>query len=197
MKPETDVGALARLMAGDFSNQQQAFDNPPLFAHIRVCMRPLPPDFFADGLGVFLEQAYDFMLNRPYRVRVLQFIPQADKILLKNLTLANDEAFYGASRERSRLDTLTRDHLTPMAGCDMDVVWTGESYRGRIVPGKACRVIWKDQPTYLDNEFEAFGHKLYSLDRGRDLETNERIWGSIAGPFEFERTVSFADEVQS
>ena len=85
MKPETDVVALTRLMAGDFSNQQQAFENPPMFAHIRVCMRPLPADFFDEGRGVFLEQAYDFMLNQPYRVRVLQFIVDEDQILLDEI----------------------------------------------------------------------------------------------------------------
>ena len=32
---------LSQLSAG-FSNQQQAFENPPLFAHILVKLRPLP-----------------------------------------------------------------------------------------------------------------------------------------------------------
>jgi hypothetical protein len=56
-------------------------------------------------------------------------------------------------------------------------------------------VTWKGQETYLDNEFEISDTQLLSLDRGRDLETNERVWGSIAGPFNFTRIVSFADEV--
>lgn len=195
MKPETDIVALTRLMAGDFSNQQQAFENPPMFAHIRVCMRPLPVDFFEEGRGVFLEQAYDFMLNQPYRVRVLQFLPQDDQILLKNCQVTNQEDFYGASRNLDHLQQLTPDRIEIMSGCEMDVVWTGSSYKGRIVPGRACRVFRNDQETYLDNEFEVSEQKLYSLDRGRDLETDERIWGSIAGPFDFDRVTSFANEV--
>lgn len=194
--PHTDIVALTRLMAGDFCNQQQAFDNPPLYAHIRVCMRPLRADFFDEGLGVFLEQAYDFMLNQPYRVRVLQFIAQSDQILLKNCTIANPEQFYGASRDRDRLQQLTPNLVESMDGCEMDVTWTGKSYKGTIVPGRACRVLRNDQETYLDNEFEVFDRKLYSLDRGRDLETDERVWGSIAGPFDFDKIASFADEVQ-
>ncbi len=35
-----------------------------------------------------------------------------------------------------------------------------------------------------------------SLDRGRDLESGERLWGSIAGPFHFVRWGNFADEVK-
>jgi CpeT/CpcT family (DUF1001) len=50
--------------------------------------------------------------------------------------------------------------------------------------------------TYLDNSFEITEQQLISLDRGRDMETDEHIWGSIAGPFEFTQTVSFADEVK-
>lgn len=35
-----------------------------------------------------------------------------------------------------------------------------------------------------------------SHDRGRDPETDEHLWGSVAGPFEFVRWASFADEVK-
>jgi len=195
MKPETDIAALTRLMAGEFSNQQQAFENPPMYAHIRVCMRPLPADFFAEGRGLFLEQAYDFMLNQPYRVRVLQFIPQDEQILLKNCQVTDSEQWFGASRNLDLLQQLTPDRVEVMSGCEMNVTWTGHSYKGAIVPGRACRVFRNNQETYLDNEFEVSEQKLYSLDRGRDLETGERVWGSIAGPFAFDRVMSFADVV--
>ncbi|NJN23755.1 MAG: chorismate-binding protein, partial [Acaryochloridaceae cyanobacterium RL_2_7] len=144
----------------------------------------------------FLEQAYDFMLDQPYRVRVLQFVAQETQIFLKNCKVADSENWYGASRNLDRLSQLTPDLVEEMPGCEMDVVWTGKSYRGTIVPGRACRVVRNNQETYLDNEFEVSAQKLYSLDRGRDLETGERVWGSIAGPFDFDRTVSFADEVE-
>jgi hypothetical protein len=195
MTPETDILTLTRLMAGEFSNQQQAFENPPMYAHIRVCMRPLPSDFFDEGRGLFLEQAYDFMINQPYRVRVLQFVVENEQILLKNCQVNDSETLYGASRNLEQLSHLTPDRVEVMSGCEMNVMWTGKSYKGTIVPGRACRVFRNDQETYLDNEFEVFEHKLYSLDRGRDLETGERVWGSIAGPFDFDRVQSFADEV--
>ncbi|HEY9859191.1 MAG TPA: chromophore lyase CpcT/CpeT, partial [Candidatus Obscuribacterales bacterium] len=73
MTHSTDIATLARWMAADFSNQQQAFENPPFFAHIRVCMRPLPQSLL-DGVSLFVEQAYDYMLNDPYRLRVLKLI---------------------------------------------------------------------------------------------------------------------------
>ena len=53
----------------------------------------------------------------------------------------------------------------------------------------------KGKVTYLDNSFEITNSKLTSYDRGRDPETDELVWGSIAGPFEFFPTQSFAEEV--
>ncbi len=195
MTCSTDLKTLLRWMSADFSNQEQAFENPPLFAHIRVCIRPLPLDFLPGQACLFLEQAYDFMLNQPYRVRVLGFEVKDDHIYLKNYTMVEEKLFCGASRDLTRLKDLTSDHITEMGGCDMTVEWVENRFRGRIVPGKACRVVWKGQETYLDNEFEVHEQGLMSLDRGRDLETDERVWGSIAGPFHFVRWHNFANEV--
>jgi hypothetical protein len=83
-----------------------------------------------------------------------------------------------------------------MSGCDMIVEWTGRSFKGSIKPGKACIVLRNGRETYLDNSFEIDGEKLISFDRGRDPETDELVWGSVAGPFYFTPTQSFADEVE-
>ncbi|NJO94066.1 MAG: chorismate-binding protein, partial [Hydrococcus sp. RM1_1_31] len=61
---------------------------------------------------------------------------------------------------------------------------------------KNCIVVRKDKTTYLDNSFEIDEHQLISIDRGLDPETDELVWGSIAGAFEFKRKASFADEVK-
>jgi hypothetical protein len=196
MTHPTDVTTLARWMAADFSNQAQAFENPPFFAHIRVCMRPLPPGFLP-GTSLFLEQAYDIALNEPYRLRVLEFLPAGDHIYLKNYSLKEDEAkFYGASRDRDRLKDLNPEQLVFMAGCSMLVTWTGRTFKG-VVEGKGCKVVRKGRETYLDNEFEISPETLISHDRGRDPETDELVWGAVAGPFEFVRRANFGDEVAS
>jgi hypothetical protein len=64
-----------------------------------------------------------------------------------------------------------------------------------VEPGKACIVTRGGKTTYLDSEFEIDAKQLVSWDRGRDLETDERVWGSVAGPFTFERWDSFEHEV--
>jgi hypothetical protein len=195
MTHSTDLLTLARWMAADFSNQQQAFDNPPLFAHIRVCMRPLPLELL-DAPSFLVEQAYDYMLNQPYRVRVLRLIPTGNHIEIENYTLNNPEKYYGASRNLPRLQALSAAEVEKLPGCNMIVEWTGQSFKGYVEPGKNCRVVRKGQETYLDSTFEIDEQKFISLDRGRDLETDERVWGSAAGAFHFVRWASFADEVR-
>ncbi len=195
MTSSTDIATLARLMAADFSNQEQAFENPPFYAHIRVCMRPLPLELLS-GVSFFVEQAYDYMLNDPYRMRVLKLLSADNHILIENYTVKEEQRFYGASRNIELLKTLGVDDLEKLPGCNMIVEWTGNGFKGRVEPGKACIVFRKGHKTYLDSEFEINEEKFISLDRGRDPETDEHIWGSVAGPFYFVRWQSFADEVK-
>jgi hypothetical protein len=196
MTHATDIKTLVSWMAGEFSNQAQAFENPPFYAHIRVCLRPMPIEILG-GMGLFLEQAYDIAINEPYRIRVLQFLEVDGRIEVPHYRLKDDSAFRGAARDRSKLETLTMDDLDLMCGCGMHVEWTGNSFLGRVEPGKKCIVERKGEKSYLDNEFEVMdaGNTLMSLDRGRDLETDERLWGSIAGPFHFTRTQDFSSEL--
>ncbi|HEY9736687.1 MAG TPA: chromophore lyase CpcT/CpeT [Trichocoleus sp.] len=196
MTHSTDVLTLARWMAADFSNQQQAFDNPPLFAHIRVCMRPLSPDLLS-GVGLYLEQAYDFQLHLPYRARVMKLIPQDDHILIENYIVKDEETSYGAARDRAKLAEITSDRIEKMGGCNMLVRWSGSGFKGSVEPGKACMVVRNGKTTYLDSEFEINADEFISWDRGRDPETDEHVWGSQYGPFHFKRRASFESEVVS
>ncbi|WP_026097785.1 chromophore lyase CpcT/CpeT [Baaleninema simplex] len=200
MTHSTDLKTLASWMASDFSNRQQAFENPPLFAQVRACMRPLPPDVLS-GVSFYLEQAYEYALNRPYRTRVLnlQVVGDGDekKIVITNYAIANAEEFFGASREPQRLSSLTSDRLTALSGCNFIVDWTGRSFKGTVEPGKRCLVERNGKTTYLDSTFEISATHFTTLDRGYDPDTGERVWGSVAGAFEFERLTSFANEVRT
>ena len=63
------TSSLARLiqqLSAGFSNHAQAFDNPPLYAHILVKFRPLPQ--LAPG-SMLLEQSYAISPGTPYRIR--------------------------------------------------------------------------------------------------------------------------------
>ncbi|CAD0230879.1 Chromophore lyase CpcT/CpeT 2 [Planktothrix agardhii] len=195
MSHSTDTIKLAQLMAADFSNQAQAFENPPFFAHIRVCMRPLPTELL-DGVSLYLEQAYDINLKQPYRVRVLKLVAVENHIEIENYVIENEAEFHGASREPERLQGLTKERLKKMEQCSFITHWTGHGFKGEVEPGKGCMVERKGKVSYLASEFEIDEHHFISHDRGRDPETDEQLWGALAGPFQFVRWTSFADEVK-
>ncbi|NJL55298.1 chorismate-binding protein, partial [bacterium] len=131
MTHSTDLLALARWMASDFSNQEQAWENPPFFAHIRVCMRPLPPSLLS-GVSLYVEQAYDYALHQPYRTRVLKLLVAGDRIEIENYKLREPEKFFGASRDRDRLEALKAEELEKLPHCDFYVEWTGTGFKGVV-----------------------------------------------------------------
>ncbi|NJK60612.1 MAG: chorismate-binding protein [Oscillatoriales cyanobacterium SM2_1_8] len=187
---------LAQWLAGDFSNWAQAIENPPFFAHIRVCLRPLAG--WEGGHWFYLEQAYDYALHQPYRTAVLKLHLQDGQLAVVNHRLLNPEAHWGAARDRSRLADLMPDAIAPLAGCNALIVRTAAgTYRGVVEPGKRCRVVRNGRETYLHNEFEVGNGSYTSLDCGYDPVTDERVWGAVAGPFEFIKKECFAQEVGS
>ncbi|WP_103668617.1 chromophore lyase CpcT/CpeT [Pseudanabaena sp. BC1403] len=191
-----DVYTLAQWLAGDHSNWEQAIDNPPFFAHIRVGIRALPNPITEDGVWLFLEQAYDYELNHPYRTAVLHLIFQNDRIEMINYRLKNAETFFGASRDRDRLQALDIDAIEQLEGCTQWVDRVDHQiFKGAVEPGKKCCVNRKGVDTYLAIEFEVTENTYSSLDRGYDLITDERVWGSIAGAFQFVKKTSFSNEI--
>jgi len=194
MTHSTDITTLGRWLAADFSNQQQAFDNPPLFAHIRVCIRPLPYQLL-NGLSLYVEQAYHMTLNQPYRVRIIKLVSSEDHIEIENYAIDQEAEFYGGSRDPQRLENLKTEQIKKLPGCTLIIKWTGKSFRGEVEPGKACIVVRNEKTTYLKSHFEINEDKFISHDTGCDPETDKQVWGAIAGPFEFVRWASFANEV--
>ncbi|NJK35580.1 MAG: chorismate-binding protein [Oscillatoriales cyanobacterium SM2_2_1] len=193
----SDACLLASWLVGDFSNWDQAIANPPFFAHVRVCIRPLLVPLSPEGIWLYSEQSYDYELQHPYRTAVLQIVAAGDHLVIHNHRLHQAESYFGAARERSRLASLIPEQVHFLAGCDQLVSRTPSgSFRGAVEPGKKCCVVRNGRQTYLASEFEIWSDRFHSLDRGYDPNTNERVWGSVAGAFEFSKKVSFAHELK-
>ena len=196
MTNHADVYTLAQWLAGDHSNWEQAIANPPFFAHIRVGIRALPQPVTNEGVWLFLEQAYDYELHHPYRTAVLLVVYQNDRIEMINYRLKNAETFFGASRDRDRLRFIDAEAIVRVDGCTQWVERTDpHTFKGAVEPGKKCCLNRKGVDTYLTVEFEVTENTYSSLDRGYDVVTDERVWGSIAGAFEFTKKVSFGNEI--
>jgi CpeT protein len=189
-----DLLLLARMMAGDFSNQKQSFADPKHFAHIRIFFRPLPIEFFG-SIGFYSEQVYDHDLWTPYRQGVHRLSDHSSGVYIENYALVDSIRYAGAARDRSILATITPDCIQRRYGCSM-VFWRqGERFRGGVEPGCQCILPRNGIQTYLVSEVELTDQTWVSWDRGMDVITHEHVWGSDAGPLRFEKCESFASEV--
>jgi hypothetical protein len=192
----SDLMTLASWLAGDFSNWEQAIANPPFFAHVRVCIRPLPQPLSPAGVWLYVEQAYDYEIHHPYRTAVLHLVEKEENLVIQNYRLLDPASYYGSARQPQRLQSLTVDQLEKLGGCDMLVQKTArQTFVGQVEPGKQCRVVRKGRETYLHSEFEVGADFFHSWDRGFDVETDKQVWGAIAGAFEFVKKACFAHEL--
>lgn len=190
----SDLITLARWIAGDFSNQQQSFEQPQLYAHIHIFFRPLPFEFFS-GIGFYSEQVYDYDLWSPYRQGVHRLVDQGEQIYVENYSLKDSLLYAGAARELDILKTITPDCIERRYYCSMIFKREGELFRGSVEPGNRCLIERNGCQTYLMSEVELTEQTWVSLDKGMDINTHEQVWGSTAGPLRFKKQISFADEL--
>jgi hypothetical protein len=183
---------LIRQLSGGFSNQDQAFDNPPLYAHILVKFRPLPQ--LAPG-SLLLEQSYAINPAAPYRIRVLRAEQRDGQLIIFNQSLHDAERFWGAVDNSERRQAIAETDLQLLEGCTYVVRERGEGFVGEVEPGCRCLVERKGMTAYLVSSFEIDAAGMRTIDRGHDPETHEQLWGSLAGPFEFQRTHDYSDEI--
>lgn len=188
----SSLARLLQLLSAGFSNQTQAFDNPPLYAHILVKFRPLPQ--LAPG-SLLLEQSYAIAPANPYRIRVLRAERRDGELVIHNQALHEEQRFWGAVEDEGRRHRIADADLLPLEGCTYVVREKGEGFSGEVEPGCRCLVERKGSLAYLVSSFEIDSRGMRTIDRGHDPATHEQLWGSLAGPFEFERTHDYRAEL--
>ena len=192
----SSLGRLVQMLSAGFSNQQQAFDNPPLYAHILVKFRPMPQ--LQPG-SLLLEQSYAINPAAPYRIRVLRAERQngqdGGKLVIHNQALADDQRFWGAVDNPELRQQIQLSDLKPLEGCAYEVREEGGGFIGEVEPGCRCLVERKGAVSYLVSRLELNPQGMQTLDRGHDPQTHEHLWGSLAGPFQFSRTDDYSSEV--
>lgn len=189
-----DLLTLARWMAGDFSNYQQAFDNPRDYAHIHVFFRPLAFDFFS-SIGFYSEQVYDYDLWTPYRQGIHRLVDRGDHIYIENYSLIDAFLYAGAAREPSILKTITPNVIQRRHYCSMVFRWDEGKFIGQVEPGNLCLIEKQGCQTYLVSDVEITESTWVSLDKGLDVNTHEQVWGSEHGPLKFKKRESFDHEI--
>ena len=190
----SDSLLLAQWMAGDFSNHKQAAAEPQHYAHIRIFFRPLPFEFF-DAIGFYSEQVYDHDLWTPYRQGVHKVVDRGNDTYIENYSLQDAMLYAGAAREPDILKTITHDCLERRCNCSMIFRREGELFRGQVEPGNQCFVERNGAKTYLISDVEIGENTWVSLDKGMDLDTHAKLWGSAFGMLRFEKVANFAAEI--
>ncbi len=189
---QSSLERLVRMLSGGFSNQEQAFENPPLYAHILVKFRPLPQ--LAPG-SLLLEQSYAINPAAPYRIRVLRAETKGDQLIIHNQALIDDQRFWGAVDNIELRNRIQASDLRPLEGCAYMVREEGEGFVGEVEPGCRCLVERKGATSYLVSRLELGPEGMRTIDRGHDPVTHEHLWGSLPGPFEFARTHDYSDDI--
>lgn len=192
----SDSILLAQWMAGDFSNHKQSIEEPQNYAHIRILFRPLPFEFF-NAIGFYSEQVYDYDLWSPYRQGVHRLVDRGEDTYIENYSLKDPVLYAGAARELSILNTITHDCLERRCNCSMIFQREGEMFRGKVEPGDKCLIERNGAMTYLISDVEITDKTWVSLDKGMDIKTHQKIWGSAHGMLKFEKVTSFADEIKT
>ncbi len=195
--PSPQLLQMARWLAGDFSNQEQAWENPPFFAQIRVAYRPLPAQVLG-GIGFYVEQAYGGHLGDPYRQAVVELRQTDSGIVIRNYRPLEPERWRGCAREQAdQLSQLKVEDITYLSGCDVHVQQQGSLFVGVTEPGQKCCVVRKGQTTYLQTTLHLSESEFCSHDQGMDPSTHQQVWGALAGAFRFQKVVDWQSELPS
>jgi CpeT protein len=171
-------------MTGSFSSAAQAEAAPDDYDDIRLVMVPIWEDR-ADGPWLYVEQAAEESLDRPYRQRVYHLSEGEGGPRSAIYTLPGDPLDFVAAWDKPELFAeLTPADLSERSGCEIYLSDLGGIYVGST-QGRGCSSSLGDA-AYATSEVTISVNKLTSWDRGFDQEGNQ-AWGATAGPYIFLR----------
>lgn len=190
---KSQIHQLLNLLCGTYSNQEQAFENPPLYAHILIKYRPISQ---LEPYSLLLEQSYAIAPAQPYRLRVIRpgLCPNRG-LIVSNFSIKESERFIGAIENPELRNSITADDLIDLKGCSYHVQQEQGSFTGTVEPGCRCIVRRDGRDSYLLSEFTLSKAGMQTIDRGYDPATHQHLWGSVAGPFHFHRIQDWSNEL--
>jgi len=178
---------------------------PAFWAHIRVCIRALPSDMKLteklglegkDDVWLFLENAYDLDVKQPYRMALVRLTLTDRGIVMENWKLSDESGYRNASRTNPEaLRTISASSLSKSEGYVLYVTAAQHGFEGSTDDDMKFVVERRGRKTYLHSEFKVTSTKFITWDYGRCVDTNELVWGAPAGPFEFDKTASYASDL--
>ncbi|MCL1464438.1 chromophore lyase CpcT/CpeT [Argonema galeatum A003/A1] len=194
--------ALARYMAGEFDNRDQAIDSPAWYVHLRLWQRPVPL-FLSDSLTLFAEQANYLYPDKAYRQRIMRLQHSNDSrssIQVQYYAIEDPSSMIGAGRNPELLKTLSSDRIELLPGCTLSVTQgpiaqSAYHFQASLPPNARCCFNYRDETYQVSLGFEATPEQFLSYDKGIEPETGIALWGAIIGPYRFSKRQDFSAEL--
>ena len=158
--------------AGEFQNKDQAFGRPLFYAYVKLTHIKLDN-------GFFYGEQQDMWKKQPYRQFAIKPVVDGDKLVIRNYDV-NKELHLGFNN----LNQITEENLMYKSGCDNIINFAGDKFEGGV-KGCGCYVIKDGKKTYVVNSMVLGENYYHVYDKGIDVETGERIWGSDYGHYKF------------
>mmetsp|Transcript_42502 Transcript_42502/g.66567 ORF Transcript_42502/g.66567 Transcript_42502/m.66567 type:complete len:220 (-) Transcript_42502:3940-4599(-) len=186
---EKHMERFTNYISGAWTNSKQAEEFPALWSKINVSYSKLPQELL-DGESFYVESAYHYMLDQPYKTGVVLLKLKDDIIEMKNYKIIQPEDFWYGSYNKNLLKSMKSDRLvelpdycnTVFSYCDKEDI-----FNGRTKPGKKCIIPRNGLKTYLDSRITLEKDSYSSWDIGRNLSNDEQIWGATTGAFRFKK----------
>ncbi|NET16160.1 MAG: chorismate mutase [Okeania sp. SIO1H6] len=196
--------SLARYLAGEFDNSNQAIEDPAWYVQLRLWHRPVPITLFPEpSIALFAEQANILKLDQPYRPRVMQLRQLSNSptsLQIQYYLPKNVPSILGAGRNPDILKQLKPSQLEFLPGCTLEVInhnhgQNNEYFQATLAPGEVCGFTYQNQYYQVELGFEVNAQEFLSYDKGIDPQIGKATWGALMGPYKFMKCRSFSSEL--
>ncbi len=189
---------LARYLAGEFDNREQAIAEPVWYVHLRLWQRPVPL-FSDDSVTLFAEQANVLYSDQPYRQRLMRLRQPSDlqaPLHVQYYSFQDPTAVSGAGCQPDRLQKISEGAIDLLPGCVLQITQPQPGTFIATPPTNSkCFFTYQGEKRQVALGFEAKEGTFASYDKGIDIETGRAIWGAIMGPYRFIKRQDFSQEL--
>lgn len=156
------IDQLSNWLVGEWSNQRQAFNNPAVFANVRVVITQEAPYQYR------LTQRYK-QESKPYRERLLKLEQ--------------------VGRSKFLLHTRKPGAEEDVCNCHYEIEWDQDKklFTGAINLDQNCRGTFNEEEYVLSADLTLSENQLQTRDEGVKPDTKEHLWGQPLFPFVFDR----------
>ena len=197
MKFSPQMIALATYLAGEFSNQSQATEQPAWYVNLRLWIRPVPI-FKEDSITLFAEQANILKLEQPYRPRIVR-LRQRESIEVEFYMFKDLATGKGAGQDRNLIEQITPDKIEFLPNCTLKVATQelagGTCFETTPVTSEPCTVNYQGTSFQVFLGFKATANELLTYDKGIDPATGKGTWGALMGAYSFTKLQDFSSEL--